>query len=168
MHCFTNLTLSLLLAPSGAIQNFAAQSITSRQASLVWEDVACLYRGGILVAYEVTIRDPNSAVTGQRRNVTQRTLTVTDLIPFTRYGFTVRYFNRIGPGPNSTEYLLTTLEDSKNQITCIQSELQSSFCQGSIDLRYLCIRYLFEYFVTIYNSQWRIQDTIRLQRKVKT
>ena len=121
MHCFTNLTLSLLLAPSGAIQNFAAQSITSRQASLVWEDVACLYRGGILVAYEVTIRDPNSAVTGQRRNVTQRTLTVTDLIPFTRYGFTVRYFNRIGPGPNSTEYLLTTLEDSKNQITYSQN-----------------------------------------------
>ena len=90
-----------------------ATQITSRTIQVTWNTIECIHRNGLIIDYEVRLREDDSGVIVFNDMVDSDTTTsmASGLRPFTRYIFQVAGVNVVGTGV-FTEIDFNTLEDS--------------------------------------------------------
>ena len=80
------------------------------EVSFSWEPVECEQRLGETLGYMYEVRDYKDRSIAASDRVNETKVTVTDLVPYTRYVFQVKFVNHIGGGPLSDPQNFTTLQ----------------------------------------------------------
>lgn len=110
-------------APTGAVSNIRLITASSRSAVLIWDDVPCTQRGGLLLWYAVNISSRNTLATTKQVKTNATSVAIDGLSPFTNYTASIQYVNGAGSGP-SVDYSFNTLEDGR----FVSFFFFSSFC----------------------------------------
>jgi len=100
-------------APLSAPLNLRHTSLTGYSATLVWNELGCRQRGGPLLYYDVRLDDIDERSDVIVDHVTSPRVQFAVLTPYRRYAARVRYVNRVGVGPYSTQLVFSTLATGK-------------------------------------------------------
>lgn len=108
--------ISAEIPPSGNVSEVRAEGVLSTAATLRWTPVNCTQRGGVLLRYDVTVRQLDASWT---LNVTSNTAStrLEQLNPYTNYSARVRFVNSVGVGPFGQQVLFTTGEAAPTAVT---------------------------------------------------
>ena len=96
-------------APLSAPLNLRYTTVTEYSATLVWDELDCRQRGGVLSYYDVRLDDIDDRSDVIVDHVMSTTAQFDVLVPYRRYAARVRYVNRVGVGPYSSQITFTTL-----------------------------------------------------------
>ena len=98
--------------PSASPNALVVSFITSTSALLSWSPPLAPEHNGVITGYSVTVVKITSSET-VTYTTTNLTLTVTALLPYTNYKFTVAASTNEGLGPNSDFLSFQTSQDGK-------------------------------------------------------
>ena len=104
-----------LLAPSGIVPNIQVISTTKNGATIQWRNLPCEERGGVLLYYLIEIFAlPNETPAGTYSTNATIPYYINQLLPYRRYGVSVRYINSVGYSQRSNLTEFQTEEDGKH------------------------------------------------------
>ena len=101
--------MHFLSAPSAAPNAVMLITITDTTITVQWEEVECIGRNGEITGYSVKYSGGDSA---QTVTVTEREVTIQDLMSSTPYSIKVAAMTRAGTGP----YSIPVNEETKGTI----------------------------------------------------
>ncbi len=99
--------------PSGSPGAPTTDVITRTNVTIMWTEIACLDRNGVITGYTIRYGPVNTSPTTIEHTSTDRSRVISGLTPFTNYTLSVRGVNSVGAGIYSAETVIRTDEDSK-------------------------------------------------------
>ena len=105
--------LSLTTEPTGPPQDILAWTLSSTSILVKWSPPLPSEQNGVILNYTVSYISPSSHLKSLNTADNSTSIEVKNLAIFTKYGFTVKAWNVVGPGPESEPVYNTTFEDSK-------------------------------------------------------
>ena len=95
----------------GKVQNIRVTSIEATSASFAWEAPDCEYQNGQYEGFKYMLRKADDTFTLiAARTINSTSVTLTDLVPYTKYQLQVAFMNHVDEGPISDPEKFTTLE----------------------------------------------------------
>ena len=85
---------------------------TSRSVLLYWEPLGLEDQNGIITGYNITITNLDELQANvQSYYMENRSLTISELTPYTTYGLLLTAHTEVGPGPTSDLHTVQTKEE---------------------------------------------------------
>ena len=116
----TIITMYANTVPASPPASVQAESRSSNEILVAWNEVPLIDQNGDIITYEVqyipaTVSDSlNSFI-----NTSNLTLLLTNLEEFVAYNISVRAYTSIGPGPYSVPVISMTMVDGKLECVCV-------------------------------------------------
>lgn len=103
----------LTTEPTGPPQDILAWTLSSTSILVKWSPPLPSEQNGVILNYTVSYISQSSQLKSLDTADNSTSIEVKNLTIFTKYEFTVKAWNVVGPGPESEPVYNTTSEDSK-------------------------------------------------------
>lgn len=123
VHCGIDAVLfhlNYFTVPSSPPVNVSAVVQNSTSVAVTWEDIPLIEQNGEIITYEVRIEPLNTfngAISVDRINTSNTSVTLTNLEEFVNYSISVRGYTIVGPGNYSDPLTVMTLEAGRPSYT---------------------------------------------------
>lgn len=109
------MTISLCVVPTGAPQHLSGNAVNSTTILIEWYDVNCTERNGDITEYSIQYESNEYQNSLISTTTMSKSYTAKNLIPFTKYVFTVAAINVNGTGPKQTIQKSTEAVNSESK-----------------------------------------------------
>ena len=106
----------LFLAPSGSPSKIMATPVSSTAIHVAWDIVPPIDQNGVITAYQILyypLETFNGTIGTQMMTIYLSPVIITSLEEFVAYNISIRALNKLGVGPFSPNFTVSTLEDGE-------------------------------------------------------